>query len=129
MFVTERIKELSKQNGISVNFISRSYLNAIEKKFVMYRASGEPQEDKNGNTLYFLQHPETKTILAFTEEPLYSYPNDMWGNSPYHRIIYAFMSSAGKVLPDPECCGEIKAKTRAIGDRCSKEILQGFEPF
>ena len=127
MSTIERIKELGKQNGITINFISRSYLDAVEEKLVRYKESGDPQLDNSGKILYFLQHPETKTILAFIEEPLY--PNDPWGTSPYHRIVYAFMSSTGKVLPDPECCGEIKAKTRAIGDRCSKEILRGFEPF
>jgi hypothetical protein len=108
MFIIERIRELSRQDGVTVNnFIRRSYLNNVEEKLVRYKESGEPQIDTSGKSLYFFQHPKTKTILAITEDVCYS-------DSSHGRIVYAFMTSTGKVLPDPECFGEIITRTEEI---------------
>ena len=51
VFATERIKELNKQYGVTVNnLVRRGDLDEIEKKLKRYKESGESQKDHHGST-------------------------------------------------------------------------------
>lgn len=120
-FITERVRELRRVRGVNVNLLlGKSYLDSVEQGFKEYGETGMIPHSNNGNNLYFYQHPERKVVSAL------EYLDCIDEHVASFR--YAFLTSDGIVLPDPECLGEISGREHAVY-QCLQMVLEGFSQW
>lgn len=92
--ITDRIKDLKKQKGISINnFLGRNHVDAVEKAFKKYTDLGIVPIDwcNRYGIIYFSKNSERGIILAFQ----YQESVRLYG------FRYAVLGSDSKVLSDP----------------------------
>lgn len=120
--VTDRIIKLREIKGVSVNnFIGGRYASEFEDALKRYREWGDVSSFSVEGYVNYCQQPSRGIILAviYTE-----------GMGRYvGSIEYAFLTSDGRVLPDPECCGRIDVRKPERLDECLRILYQGFVPM
>ena len=110
-FVVDRVRESKETSAVNVrNIIGRGILTEIEQGVRMYLGLDSTAYD--GEPLILFQHPERKMFLAILRD----------GDE---ELIYAFLGSDGRALPDIECYGEVAGKQEAVQE-FSSMLSRGF---
>lgn len=123
--VTDRIRELRKIEGVSVNnFIGRKYASEFEDALRRYREWGDVSSFIGDGYVAYSQQPLTGIVLATHQD---EYQN-IKGNVNC-LIEYAFLANNGQVLPDLECCGRIGIKKLEKLYECYRILRQGFKTY
>ena len=106
---THAIRRIKQIPNTTVNhFLGMGYINSVQTQ---YQEGSEVGEGRNGGNLYFIRKPKGM-ILAI------EYLEDFYGDG----ILYCFLGSDGKVLPDIEACGEIRCG-KSNSDFCRNLLL------
>ena len=97
-------------------------LKVVEEGFRVCKGIGSAAyNEQTRELIWFSQDTQTKYVLAT------SYTKNKSGYK-VTALRYAFLTSDGHVLPEPEFCGQINGPESVL-DKCLETLRNGFMPF
>lgn len=121
------IEKIHTAKGVKINhMLGRQYVQQVESAFVECRGGHVPY---TVGDIYFFQNGSSVLGVSFARSENKN-PRKHSGDwvSPQRRYRYAVLTNDGKVLPDPEYCGEISGGEDNLREFLSR-LLTDYTPL